>query len=176
MGRPRYICSTCRKDFTRKWNATRHRNQQHQGIAEIIPLGEVLLRKSNRLNFLQGGLNRQNLINDDSEEVLRNDILSKLAPRVEVLERLLSNRCDQRTKMNLEALVITLALCSSEPVKKFDDQLNSIRRGVNCGIVTNKLASCIGVQPIHADAIIRFYCRIRTDRELTRSQKQISFT
>jgi hypothetical protein len=149
------MCSTCRKDFTRKWNATRHRNQQHQGLAEIIPLGEFLLRQSNHLNFLPKGLDHQRLMDEDPEEIVQDDTLSKLAPKVEELEQLLSYEPNPRVRNNFVGTAIMRALNSSDPVKKFEYELSSLRRGSKCGMMTNKLALCLGVHPNHADAIIR---------------------
>lgn len=45
MGKPNYVCSLCKKDFSRKSNANRHDLSQHQGKAEIIRIGEHVLRK-----------------------------------------------------------------------------------------------------------------------------------
>ncbi|HEY7081571.1 MAG TPA: hypothetical protein VH500_17910 [Nitrososphaeraceae archaeon] len=155
MGRPRYMCNACRKDFTRKWNATRHRTLQHQGLAEIIPLGEFLLRQSNHLNFLPKGLDQQRLMHDDHEEIMLDDTISKLAAKVEELEQLVSYEPNPRTRENFMGPVIMRALSSSDPIKKFDNELSSIRRGVKCAMVTNKVASCLGIQVIHADAMIK---------------------
>ena len=101
MGRARYVCSGCRKDFTRMWNATRHKINQHQGLTEIVPLGESLLRQREHLNFLSPRLSRSrdeqltnsgnNTITEDGDpgENLLNNTLSKLAPKVEELDQLL---------------------------------------------------------------------------------------
>jgi hypothetical protein len=92
---------------------------------------------------------------DDHEENVRDDILSKLAPKVEELEQLVSYEPNPRVRNSFMATAIMGALYSSDPVKKFDDELSSLRRGSKCGMVTNKLASCLGVHFNHADAIIR---------------------
>lgn len=165
MGRPRYICNTCKKDFTRKWNAFRHRNDQHQGLAEIIPLGEFSLRQSYHLNFL--GPNQQHTMDDNPEEILLDDTLSKLAPRVEELGQLLSYNYDRAAK-NFEGNVIMRAISSSDPIKQFDESLTSIRKGVKCGMVTSKVASYLGVSPSNAETIIR--CMLHSSQR-TRSDR-----
>ena len=142
MGRPRYMCNACRKDFTRKWNATRHRTQQHQGLAEIIPLGEFLLRQSNHLNFLPKGLDQQRLVHDDHEEIMLDDTISKLAAKVEELEELVSYEPNPRVRKNFMGLLLCVLYLRQTPSKKIDNELSSIRRGVKCAMVTNKVASC----------------------------------
>jgi hypothetical protein len=72
--------------FTRRWNATRYRNNYHQGLAEIIPLGDFMLGQTNHLKFLCKGSNQQHPIDEDPEEILLNDTLLKLAPRIEELD------------------------------------------------------------------------------------------
>jgi hypothetical protein len=94
-------------------------------------------------------------MDEDPEEILQDDILSKLAPKVEELEEIVSYQPNPRVRAYFMGTVIIRALSSSDPVKKFDNELNSYRRGVKCGMVANKLASCLGVQPIQADVFIR---------------------
>lgn len=158
MGRPRYICNECRKDFTRRWNATRHINNHHQGLAQIIPLGEFALRQSNHLNFPSKGLhkNQQYLTHDDHEQILVNETLSKLACKDQELDQLLlSAGYDPTARLNIEGDIIMRAINSSDPLKKYDDELSSLRRGYNCGMITNKVALFRRIHPILADAMIR---------------------
>jgi hypothetical protein len=92
---------------------------------------------------------------DDHEEIMLDDTISKLAAKVEELEQLVSYEPNPRTRENFMGPVIMRALSSSDPIKKFDNELSSIRRGVKCAMVTNKVASCLGIQVIHADAMIK---------------------
>ena len=89
------------------------------------------------------------------EEILQDDILSKLAPKVEELEQLVSYLPNSRVRAYFMGTVIMRALSSSDPVKKFDNELDSYRRGAKCGMVANKLALCLDVKPINADVFIR---------------------
>ena len=50
MGKPNYVCSLCKKDFSRKSNANRHDLSQHQGLAQIIPVGDYKLREKGFLS------------------------------------------------------------------------------------------------------------------------------
>jgi hypothetical protein len=36
MGRPSYVCTTCSEHFTRRYSATRHNHNLHNGAAEIV--------------------------------------------------------------------------------------------------------------------------------------------
>jgi hypothetical protein len=94
---------------------------------------------------------------DDPEEIFVNETLSKLAPKVAELDQLVSYEPNQRIKDCLEGSIIIRAISSSDPVKNFDDQLSSIRRSFKCGMVTKKVASYLGIHPIHADATIRSF-------------------
>jgi hypothetical protein len=40
--KPLYVCTTCEKDFTRRFNAYGHNENNHSGTAEILPLFEYL--------------------------------------------------------------------------------------------------------------------------------------
>ncbi|MGC2570636.1 MAG: hypothetical protein WA364_03920 [Candidatus Nitrosopolaris sp.] len=42
MGRPNYVCATCSEHFTRKYSATRHNHNLHNGAAEIVRLIDYL--------------------------------------------------------------------------------------------------------------------------------------
>jgi hypothetical protein len=180
MGRARYVCSSCSKDFTRMWNATRHKINQHQGMTEIIPLGEFLLRKKNYINFLSSGLShskhelrpisgRNTIIEEeDPGEILLNDTLAKLAPKIEELDQLLSQDYAADLIQKLEGSFIIKALASPNPVKKFDETISSIRRGVRSGKMIKQAALYLGVSPMHAEKMLRHLLssshRLRTDR------------
>jgi hypothetical protein len=42
MGRPSYVCTVCSEHFTRKYSATRHNQNLHNGAAEIVRLIDYL--------------------------------------------------------------------------------------------------------------------------------------
>jgi hypothetical protein len=46
MGRLTYVCATCSEHFTRRYSATRHNINIHNGRGEIVPLLEYLVRRS----------------------------------------------------------------------------------------------------------------------------------
>jgi hypothetical protein len=46
MGRPNYVCATCSEHFTRKYSATRHNHNLHNGAAEIVRLIDYLAGRS----------------------------------------------------------------------------------------------------------------------------------
>jgi hypothetical protein len=46
MGRPSHVCTTCSEHFTRRYSATRHNNNLHNGAAEIVRLIDYLAGRS----------------------------------------------------------------------------------------------------------------------------------
>ena len=46
MGRLTYVCAACSEHFTRKFSATRHNNNLHNGTAEIVRLIDYLAGRS----------------------------------------------------------------------------------------------------------------------------------
>jgi hypothetical protein len=46
MGRPSYVCTVCSEHFTRKYSATRHNHNLHNGAAEIVRLIDYLAGRS----------------------------------------------------------------------------------------------------------------------------------
>jgi hypothetical protein len=162
------------------WNATRHKINQHQGLAEIVPLGESLLRQRKHLNFLSPRLSSSrdeqltisgsNTITEDGDprENLLDNTLSKLAPKVEELDQLLSRDYSADLIQKLEGSLLIKALASPNPVKKFDETISSIRRGVRSGKMIKQAALYLGVSPMHAEKMLRHLLssshRLRTDR------------
>jgi hypothetical protein len=43
--KPLCVCTTCRKDFTRRFNAYRHNENNHSDTAEILPLFEYVVQR-----------------------------------------------------------------------------------------------------------------------------------
>jgi hypothetical protein len=53
MKTPRYICSTCRQPFTRRWNAYRHSKNKHYGIIEnIISFTEYIMNQKDSIPLI----------------------------------------------------------------------------------------------------------------------------
>lgn len=104
MGRPHYVCSSCKHNFTRIWNANRHIINQ-QSLAEIIPIGDFLLEQKSHLDeyfrypslspksYQQLPKQNSNISTypdeEDRQVILLDNTLAKLAPYVEELGQLL---------------------------------------------------------------------------------------
>jgi hypothetical protein len=163
------------------WNATRHKINQHQGLAEIVPLGESLLRQRKHLNFLSPRLSSSrdeqltisgsNTITEDGDprENLLDNTLSKLAPKVEELDQLLSRDYSADVIQKIGGSTIMKALSSPDPVKNFNDTVSGIRRGVRSGRMIKRIALYLGVSPMHAEIILRCLPSMSRGPELTGS-------
>jgi len=135
MGKPNYVCSVCKKDFSRKSNANRHNLSQHQGLAQIIPVGEYKLREngfSPNANY-----NSNRYFYEDPKKARLFDILEKLVPRFEEMEKALSNYSSE-DKQEISGLVIIQAISSPDPILSINRSLDVIRKGrlvpkmINC--------------------------------------------
>lgn len=138
MARSHYVCSVCRQNFTRIWNANRHRLIQHQGLAEIIDTEDFLLKEKSHFNRysenskLSSNKHEQLLISKDNtathqdEETLLTDTLTKLAPKVEELDRLLLHRYTEELKQKIQGGLIMDAIASRDPIYAIDQSIKSI--------------------------------------------------
>ncbi len=170
MGRPHYICNACRRDFTRIWNANRHRLNQHHGLAEIMPIGEFLLRDKSRSNnyseysklprSIYDGfpLSRSNTVtypDEDRQETFLTDMLVKLAPKVVELDLLLSSQYTTEVKEKVQGTYIIKAIASPDPIYHMDQLVKSVRRGITSGMMIKIAARSLGVPILHAERILQ---------------------
>lgn len=179
MGKPRYIYNTCRCDFTRMWNANRHRFNQHHGLAEIMPIGDFLLRdkkhsdseysKLSRNICKQSPISRGNTVtpvNEDDLETLLGDTLAKLAPKVDELDALLPAVWTTEDKEKFLGNNITRAIAAPDPIYRFDQLVKSVRRGTTSGRMIHLAAKSLGLSSPQAERILQqlFYSSRRTRR------------
>ena len=92
MGKPNYVCSLCKKDFSRKSNANRHDLSQHQGKAKIIRIGEHVLKEK---GFLAKASYKSDWSHMGPQKARLYDTLEKLVPKFEELEQALSNNSSE---------------------------------------------------------------------------------
>ena len=183
MGKPHYICNTCRRDFTRMWNANRHRFNQHYGLAEIIPIGDFLLRdkkysnseyyKSCRNIYKHSPTSRGNTVthvDEDDPKTLFGDTLAKLAPRVNELYALLPELWTTEDKEKFLGNNITRAIAAPDPIYRMDQLVKSVRRGTTSGRMIHLAAKSLGLSSMHAERILQqlFYSSRRT-RKINRT-------
>ncbi len=115
-----YRCNRCKKNFSRKWNALRHNEQIHYGLATIFN------KKTGGLFINSNGSNNgagESYENEDDEQIIT-DIFGRLIQPFEELEKTLSGDVQQIELTNYLSDTIIGALSSSDPVKSIQDTLN----------------------------------------------------
>ena len=138
MGKPNYVCSLCKKDFSRKSNANRHDLSQHQGKAKIIRIGEHVPKEK---GFLAKASYKSDWSHMGPQKARLYDTLEKLVPKFEELEQALSNSSSEE-KQEILGEVIKLAISSPDPIRSMNGKLEAIRKGssvrrmINCGALS----------------------------------------
>ena len=138
MGKPNYVCSLCKKDFSRKSNANRHDLSQHQGKAKIIRIGEYVLKEK---GFLAKASYKSDWSHMGPQKARLYDTLEKLVPKFEELEQALYYNSSEE-KQRILGEVIKLAISSPDPIRSMNGNLEAIRKGssvrrmINCGALS----------------------------------------
>lgn len=141
MGKPNYVCSLCKKDFSRKSNANRHDLSQHQGKAEIIRIGEHVLKEK---GFRAKASYESDWSHMGPQKARLYDTLEKLVPRFEELEQALSNySSEEKQKIIGEAIIH--AISSPDPIRNMNEKLEAIRKGSSVSRMINYAALSLGV-------------------------------
>ena len=152
MSKPNYICSLCKKDFSRKSNAKRHDSNQHQGLAEIVRVGDHILREK---SFVAKTKYRNDELSDvDPEEAPLIDILEKLVPKFEEMERALSHD-NLKEKPMLCGQAIINAISSPDPIRAMTRSVVATRKGRSVPQMINYVALSLKVSPIKAREILK---------------------
>ena len=154
---PNWVCSKCRKPFTRRWNANRHCNNKHSGnFGHIISFTDYVvnqqdlnhLNKSNKehksyqRNFEQNQVffdttissnnlpfnsNTDPLENHLDQELSPYEILSPLAPKYEELQRILDH-VPEPSKNILLGYALASAINSDNPVETIQKKVIEYRK------------------------------------------------
>lgn len=141
MGKPNYVCSLCKKDFSRISNANRHDLSQHQGKAEIIRIGEHVLKEK---GFRAKASYESDWSHMGPQKARLYDTLEKLVPRFEELEQALSNySSEEKQKIIGEAIIH--AISSPDPIRNMNEKLEAIRKGSSVSRMINYAALSLGV-------------------------------
>ena len=152
MGKPNYVCTFCKKDFSRKSNANRHNFSQHQGLAKIISVGDHKLREKGI--FAKENSNSNTFPYDDPKKARLFDILEKLVPRFEEMEKVLSYS-NSEGKQDIWARAIMHAISSPDPIRSMTRSLDSIRKGRSVRSMIDCVASSQGVSRTNAEEILK---------------------
>jgi|SRR5215217_7752298 len=149
MGKPNYVCSVCKKNFSRKSNANRHSLSQHQGLAQIIPVGG----RENGFWFPKANYNSNRSFYEDPKKARLFDILEKLVPRFEEMEKALSNYSSE-DKQEISGRVIMQAISSPDPILSMNRSLDVVRKGRLVPKMINCVALSLGVPQTAAEELL----------------------
>lgn len=114
-----YSCTGCTKKFSRKWNALRHNNQIHHGLAIIYDVSTGWTSKNNKdTNILKLSESQDNWSTDQA--IL--SILGKMLQPLMELENDIIIPKQQKTKFF--ATLIMRSLNSSDPIKVIQEAVD----------------------------------------------------
>jgi hypothetical protein len=108
------------KNFSRKWNALRHNDQMHYGLAIIF--NKKTGAKFTNSNGSNNGAD-ESYEHEDEEQIIT-DIFGRLIQPFEELEKALGAYIPQIELANYLSKIIIEALSSSDPVKSIQETLN----------------------------------------------------
>jgi hypothetical protein len=115
-----YICTTCKKKFSRKWNANRHNNTVHYGMSDVFNNETRIVMNNKKLysDDTVGGVYQEDLI-----EQITLDLFGKMLQNFEVLENLFSHKTEDEKNRILSSLLLG-ALITPNPVKSLNDAIS----------------------------------------------------
>jgi hypothetical protein len=152
MGKSNYVCTFCKKDFSRKSNANRHDLNQHQGLAEIIRVGDHKLREKGF--FAKKNSNSNTFLYDDPKKARLTEILEKLVPRFEEMEKVLYYS-NSEGKQEIWARAIMRAISSPDPIRSMTRSVDAIRKGRSVPRMMDCVASSLGVSRTEVEEILK---------------------
>ncbi len=124
MPREPQICSICRREFTRKFNARRHNENLHSSQAFILPLSEFRygVPEDPRAN------NKFFLIAGNTSEDLLSNALERIGTEFEACEQELRSIESGREKSKILTQIITESLQSRNPKHTIKSHLGALRQ------------------------------------------------
>lgn len=143
-----YVCNHCNKSFSRKWNALRHNNVTHNGLAIIYNKTTGLVYKNseesnNKTNFdplSQSEIEEQNII----------DIFGRIMQPFTELEKELDGLTESQKNINLSLLIVN-ALRSADPVKMIQDNLYFVRAVNGKAKIVSYVAKGMNISSVQAE-------------------------
>ena len=149
-----YACTSCKKTFSRKFNAERHNKVVHEEMAMVYNkendwksnIKKSPLKSSNTIDriikstslshsSLKPDKNIDNLIpkqtyNNNLKDLYKDDqlvfkIIGKMAPYIDTLDSLLLSRySDNNDRIKILSSILTTSLTTSNPIKFIKEQIN----------------------------------------------------
>ena len=145
-----YSCNSCKKNFSRKWNALRHNEQIHHGLAIIFNVKTgTLFKNSNDPNNV--ACESYEL---DREEPIILDVFGRLIQSFEEIERALSGDIQQIERTKYLSNVIIGALSSSDPVQSIQNILNFSHSIKGKAKMISYVSEGMNIQPHQADILL----------------------
>ena len=142
------MCNHCNKTFSRKWNALRHNNMTHHGLAIIYDKTTGFVFKNseesnNKTNFdplSQYEIKELNIIN----------IFGRIMQPFTEYEKELDGLSESQKINNLSALIVG-ALSSTDPVKMIQDNLYFIRSAKGKAKIISYVAKSMNTSNVQAE-------------------------
>ena len=149
-----YACTSCKKTFSRKFNAERHNKVVHEEMAMVYNkendwksnIKKSPLKSSNTIDriikstslshsSLKPDKNIDNLIpkqtyNNNLKDLYKDDqlvfkIIGKMAPYIDTFDSLLLSRySDNNDRIKILSSILTTSLTTSNPIKFIKEQIN----------------------------------------------------
>jgi hypothetical protein len=146
------VCDLCKRDFSRKSNAIRHDLSVHQGRAEIIRVGDHKLEE--RGLRIKANKNSSGWPFHDTKKARLYDILEKLVPRFEEMERSLSSDHSWEYRQTTCGQAIIHAVSSPDPIRAMARSADSVRKGrsvpkmIECVAFTLKVSETVAEETL----------------------------
>ena len=152
-----YACTSCKKTFSRKFNAERHNKVVHEEMAMVYNkendwksnIKKSPLKSSNTIDriikstslshsSLKPDKDIDNLIpkqtyNNNLKDLYKDDqlvfkIIGKMAPYIDTLDSLLLSRySDNNDRIKILSSILTTSLTTSNPIKFIKEQINFLQ-------------------------------------------------
>lgn len=146
----KYNCTQCAKTFSRKWNALRHNNQTHHGLAIIFDrTSGWVYRKNQELDMSTLPDPQNDMVIDQA--IL--DILGKMLKPLSELETELVS-IPEHARTDYIGTLLTGALITSDPVKVIQDAVDFNRSIKGKMKIVFYVSKKLGISDVQADGYI----------------------
>jgi hypothetical protein len=144
-----YSCTGCKKKFSRKWNALRHNNQIHHGLAIIYDISTGWASKDNEdTNILKLSEPQDSWSTD---QAILNILGKMLQPLMELENNLI---IPEPQKTEFFATLIMGSLISSDPVKMIQNAVEFNRSIRGKSKVISYISRSKQIDPIQAEVYV----------------------
>jgi len=150
-----YGCNKCKRKFTRKWNAFRHNENVHSGLATIFNNQTGII--SNNTDYTDKRISAIDPPDEYSKESQIEqrvmEIYGKMIKPVEDLEKIYWNNPEPQRNRFLSDSII-MALMSSDPVKSLYDTINFTRSVLGKIKIVQYVSKNLQMNPVQAEGYL----------------------